>query len=376
MFTMKIKVLLLADANSPHTQKWARSLADNGVNVIIFSLGIYNNEFYKDYPGIAVHSLNFGSGFVSRTNRDISKLKYLMSLPRLNQIIRSCKPDIVHAHYATSYGLLGALSGFHPYILSVWGSDIYIFPRRSIFHKQLVTFNLSKADRILATSYALSKETYKYTNKIIDIIPFGIDLNYFKPAMSDGLFAQKDVVIGVVKSLKKIYGIEYLIKAFAILKSRHKSLPLKLLIVGGGSYEQHLKKMVESLNIANDTLFTGTVTYDDIPKYQNMLSVSVTVSLSESFGVTVLEASACAKPVVVSNVGGLPEVVEDEVTGFIVEPENPKQTADAIEKIVLNKELQDRMGKAGRRRVRRLYNWDDNVKQMVKFYNDTLKGFR
>ena len=73
---------------------------------------------------------------------------------------------------------------------------------------------------------------------------------------------------------------------------------------------------------------------------------------------------------VVSNIGGLPEVVEDGVTGIVVPPRNPEKTAEAIEKLVLNKELREKMGKAGRERVERLYNWNDNVKQMVEIYHN------
>jgi len=84
-------------------------------------------------------------------------------------------------------------------------------------------------------------------------------------------------------------------------------------------------------------IFTGKVPYNEVPKYQNMLTISVSVSDSESFGVAILEASACEKPVVVSNVGGLTEVVEDGVTGIIVPPRNPEKTAEAIEKLLLDK---------------------------------------
>lgn len=99
-----------------------------------------------------------------------------------------------------------------------------------------------------------------------------------------------------------------------------------------------------------------------------MLTVSVSVSDSESFGVAVIEASACAKPVVVSNVGGLPEVVEDGVTGIIVPPRDPEATAEAIENLILSQDLRTKMGTEGRKRVGRLFDWDKNVKQMAKIY--------
>ena len=93
---------------------------------------------------------------------------------------------------------------------------------------------------------------------------------------------------------------------------------------------------------------------------------------SESFGVAAVEASACGKPVVASEVGGLPEVVEHGVTGFLVPPRDPVKTADAIERLILDRSLRDRMGLAGRLRVEKLFRWDNCVDQMISIYRDTL----
>ena len=173
--------------------------------------------------------------------------------------------------------------------------------------------------------------------------------------------------------LEKKYGIEYLIRAFKIVSDKYADLPIKLLIVGGGSLENKLKKITKELKIESKTIFTGKVTFNDVPKYQNMLSVFVALSYNESFGVAVIEASACEKPVVVSNVGGLPEVVEDGVTGIVVPPGNPEKTAEAIEKLILNENLRKKMGKKGRERVKKYFNWDDNIRQMIRIYKNLLR---
>ncbi len=360
-----MKLLLLSDPNSVHTIKWAKSLAKNNIYILIFGLGDYSVEDYKDIPNIEVKTLNEE---VTSSESAFYKLKYIKALPIIKQIIKDFKPDILHAHYATSYGLLGALSGFHPFILSVWGSDVFSFPSKSFIHKMVLKYNLKKADKILSTSEIMAKETKLYTDKDIEITPFGIDILQFKPMKVDSLFDKDDIVIGTVKTLEEIYGIEYLIRAFKILSDKYPLLPLKLLIVGGGNLETRLKDLARELNIENKTLFTGKVLFNDVPKYHNMLTVSVSISNSESFGVAIIEASSCAKPVVVSNVGGLPEVVEDGISGFIVPAKNPQKTASAIEKLILDYQLRKQIGKNGRERVKKLYNWDDNVNKMLKIY--------
>ena len=205
-------------------------------------------------------------------------LGYFTNFWWVRSLITKIKPDIVHAHYATGYGTIAALANFHPTILSVWGSDVYVVPKKSQLHKAILKFNLAKADKILSTSKVMAQETGLYTDKEIEVTPFGIDLTSFKPELVDSLFVTDDIVIGTVKTLDETYGIEYLIQAFALLQNKYPDLPLKLLIVGSGPREAHLKQLASELLSPTDYKFTGKVKYADVPKYHNMLSVFVSVS--------------------------------------------------------------------------------------------------
>ena len=368
----KMKVLILADPASPHTIKWVNSLLRKNIEILLFGLTGYKLDNYSKSQNLTIHSLRLDGKVFAKPDGDPSKINYLKAVPVIRKIIREFKPDILHAHYASSYGLLGALSRFHPFILSVYGSDVYSFPRKNIFTTKLFKFNLSAADKILSTSNIMAKEIKKYTKKQIEVTPFGVDLNIFHPSVrEENLFGKNDIVVGTVKSLEDKYGIEFLIKAFKLVKDRHPQLSLKLLLVGKGTKEGELKKHVVELGISDVTTFTGFVDYDKVHKYQNMIDIAVFVSTedSESFGVSVLEASACAKSVIVSDAGGLPEVVEKDVTGLIVRKKDIAQTADAIEELLLNKDLRLRLGENGRERVGGKYNLDDNIAQMVGIYN-------
>lgn len=368
-----MKVLLLSDAYSIHTVKWVKSLSKKGIKIAVFSLNFNENEVNPYQNDINIKVYYCADKNATKRSSGFSKLSYLFALPALKKAISEFKPDIVHAHYASSYGLLGALSGFHPYIISVWGSDVFDFPNISFLHKAVINYNLSQADRILSTSKVMAVETNKYTNKKVIVTPFGIDLDKFKYLKVNSLFDKNDIVIGTIKTLEEKYGIEYLIKAFAIVKNKYKTLPLKLLIVGDGSLSDNLKKLVHDLNLEDETVFTGKIAHELVPVYDNMLSVSVSVSNSESFGVAIIEASACGKPVVVSDVGGLPEVVENGVTGIVVPPRNPEKTAEAIEKLILDEKLRKKMGEAGRKRVAKFYDWDKNVEQMLEIYKGMIR---
>ncbi len=370
-----MKILLLSNPNSPHTVKWVRALADRGLELCIFGLSNYDDSFYYNYKNIKIYSLKLHSTITEDSETKISKLIYLKAVPALKKMIAEFKPDLVHAHYASSYGLIGALSEFHPYVLSVWGGDIFDFPNKSFLHRELIKFNLRKADKILSTSHVMAKETAKYTRQAIEVTPFGIDLNRFRPMQVESIFGENNIVIGTIKWLDQLYGIEFLLKAFKILETKYPHLPLRLLIVGSGPLEKSLKDLAKTLGIESKTIFTGRVNVDEVPKYHNMLTVFVSLSVgdSDSFGVVNIEASACEKPAVVANVGGLPEVVADGVTGFVVPPKNPEKAAAAIERLILDKELRVKMGRAGRERVAKLYNWEENVEQMIGIYEGLLR---
>ncbi|MFH1004347.1 MAG: glycosyltransferase family 4 protein [Bacteroidota bacterium] len=105
-----------------------------------------------------------------------------------------------------------------------------------------------------------------------------------------------------------------------------------------------------------------------VTDYHNMLDVFVSLSNSESFGVSVLEASACAKPVVVSDASGYLEVVLDKITGLIVPRKNPEAAADAIGKIITDKVYAKKLGENGRKHVEKLYDWNKNLDEIIMLY--------
>lgn len=370
----RIKVLLLASASSAHTIKWANGLLSTGCDVTIFSL---NSSFdMSQYTeGVRIESINIPRNILSSKFGSIEKIVYILALPKLKRLLNQMKPDILHAHYASSYGLLAAFTGFHPLIVSVWGGDIFTFPNKSFINKNLINDLFRKTDRILSTSHFMAEEIKKYTSKRILVTPFGIDTEKFKPKKNHSLFDEGNIVIGTVRGLEELYGIEYLMQAFKFIYEKYLNLQMKLLIVGGGSLELKLKKLAKELNIDEATTFTGFIEYKNIEQYHNMLDIYLALSdYDESFGVAILEAGACEKPVIVSDIGGLPEVVEHNNTGIVVPPRDSVQASKAIEYLLLNKEERIKMGKSSRRRILEKYDFKRNLEDMVNIYYDVLSA--
>jgi glycosyltransferase involved in cell wall biosynthesis len=249
----------------------------------------------------------------------------------------------------------------------------------------LVEKNLEGADWVCSTSEAMAARTREIAPNLkrLSVIAFGVDSRRF--ASVDGLSSaaddgRREIVIGTVKTLRPVYGIDLLIRGFAACREklaaedRDTAARLRLRIVGGGWQRRDLERLAGQLGVADVTTFAGPVGHADVPKELRKLDIYVAASRAESFGVAVVEASSCGLPVVVSRVQGLPEVVVDGKTGFIVPPENVPAIAEALLLLVRQPGLRRRMGEAGRRFVRERYEFADNVSQMIEVYEQVALG--
>ncbi|MEN3970400.1 glycosyltransferase [Acinetobacter sp. BWR-L5] len=360
------KILLLSNANSIHTIQWAKYLTEQGMNVHVVSQQPMGADFPKNIP---LSILPF-QGF----------LGYFLNVFALKKLLKEIKPDLLNAHYASGYGTTARLVNFHPYVLSVWGSDVFEFPYRSFFHKKLLQKNLKSADVIASTSLSMASQTRLFIdNKKIEITPFGVDLDKFSSSNFMRNSRAETICIGTVKTLKHVYGIDILLKALSIvykdMKSEFPELSnrLKFRIVGGGIDMSELKRLAIELGIDHLTSFVGSVSHDDVPNELNQLDIYVALSRQESFGVAVVEAQAMGIPVVVSNVGGLPEVVQNGKTGFIVDSENPQQAANAIKTLILDTELRRSMSVEAKQFAHSNFSWQSCAKKMSDVYQNIFK---
>jgi glycosyltransferase involved in cell wall biosynthesis len=352
-----MKVLLLAPSRSIHTHKWAMFYKSKGIDVRVAS---FENHFSEE---------NAKDVMTYKLSKKLpGKLSYLTSIGELKTILKEFKPDILHAHYASSYGLVGALTKFTPYVISVWGSDIFEFPRKNVINKLLLNFSLSKANFVCSTSVFMANETKKYTTKQIEITPFGVNTDIFK-VMS--LPKSNDVtVFGVVKSLSDRYGFSDLFKSFSILSRKYENI--ELVVVGDGECREKYENQIQNLGIQDKVRMVGRVQNEDVPKYLNEMDIFVLPSIEDSFGVAAVEAMACGTPVIVSDAGGLQEVVIEGETGYIVPMRNPEKLAVAMEKLLLDKNLQSKFSTNGVKHVIENYDWKENANRMLEFYKKHL----
>ena len=365
-----MKIILLSDANSIHTIRWVKALSKRGYEIILvsFSISLENKKDFLNL-GIKTYDLEISKKIIRSGESSWRKIRYIFAVRKIISIIGKEKPDILHAHFLSSYGLLGRLTGYKPFFCSVWGSDIMSFPNKNIIAKRITKFILTGADIICATSNVMKNELTKYINRDVHVIPFGVDTDFFKPLSEGNKKRPSELVIGSVKGLHPRYGIDILIRVFNKLKSEYKD-PLKLVIAGDGPQKRDLLNLIKELRLEKDISILGSIPHENVPEILYSFDIFVALSREESFGVAVLEASSCGLPVVVSNAGGLPEVVIKNKTGFIVSKDEIETALDVIKKLLSNKDLRKEMGINGRNFVLKNYCWESSVSNMCKIYNE------
>lgn len=350
-----MRILFLAPANNYHTKKWCKWFVNNGDEVHVIS-------FIDDtIKGVAVHYIDTGAVVNSD---DRTKLKYLTHGKEIRKLVEKISPDIVNAHYASSYGAVAAFAGLKNYYLSVWGSDIYDFPHKSFFHEELIKYVLKRATYIMSTSKAMADETHKYTSKPIEITPFGVDMELFNPdkrVRDDG-----DFIVGNIKALTSKYGIDYLLKAIKLIKKDRPDIPIKVRIAGKGPEEQSLKDLSDDLGISDIVTWLGFISQEEAAKEWANFDVGVvsSSSSSESFGVSAVECQASGVPVIITDPLGLQEATKPGETSVVVPRKNEQAIANAIIDLYDHPEKRYAMGKTGRSFVLKTYELNDCFKKI------------
>jgi L-malate glycosyltransferase len=353
-----MKILMFAPGKSIHTHKWATYLTKKGYQI---KVATFNNHYSEAYAQ-EVDTEKLAQPLPG-------KWFYMMGIYSLHRLIRQFQPDILHAHYLSSYGFMGIFTKFYPYVISVWGSDIYRFPISNLFGKSITKYTLKHADYLCSTSIDMAHEMKKYIDKEIAITPFGVDTEIFIPKR-EYTKENKIFTVGIVKSLFNLYGFHKLFQAFAELKKQDKLV--RLLVVGEGPERDKYQELVNELKIADVTHFAGAVPHREVVRYLQQMDVFVLPSEQESFGVAALEAQACGLPVVINRVGGLPEVIENGKTGILLQNNQPESIYQALEFFRRNPQKRREMGKQAVHFVQKNYSWDTCGQIMENLYQTII----
>lgn len=345
-------------ADSAHIAKWidAARTAGHDLRMICSESGTAS----ADVPTTVVET---ESGVWAKT---LGRMRFAY---RCRRLIRAFEPDVVHVHYMIPTPIVLGYVKFRPLVISVWGGDIAV--PRSPLNEYFRRKALRSSSRILATNRMLAYVCRAHVgmHHPIDVIPFGVDCERFCPRERDhdGVFR-----VGCVKHFEEIYGIEYLLRAVAELR---RDVPnVELVLVGDGTLRPKLERLTQELDIGSLVTFAGHVPNASVPALMSSFDVLVNPSLYESFGVSILEGSACGVPIVASDAGGIPDVVLDERTGILVPPADAPALAAALRRLSEDVDLARRMGAEGRRFVLERYQWRRSVEDVERVYRHLVEA--
>ncbi|MDX9856232.1 MAG: glycosyltransferase [candidate division Zixibacteria bacterium] len=348
---MARRIVIFGWAESVHASRWVKALHQRGHAVKLVSLG----GEPKDY----CETINFPRrGY----------LDYLRYAPAAAREAIRFKPDLVHVHYAAGFGLWGLWTRFKPTVVSVWGSDIQKIARHPLY-RPLVRAMLMRAAAVTATSEFLKRQTaalFRPSEKKCEVIPFGVNL----PDSVLPMPPERPFRLCYLKLHSKIYGPDVLLNALA--KARESVPDIELSMAGSGEMTESLKRQAKKLGLEGAVNFPGFLDNADVPAFLARHHALVMPSLTESFGVAALEAGACGRPTVGSDVGGIPEVVRHDQTGLLVPPGEEGPLADAIIRLAGDPSLTRRLGANARCLTEREFDWRKSLEMMETLYERLL----
>ena len=276
---------------------------------------------------------------------------------KMADIAKHEKLDVLHVHYAIPHATSAVVArqileqqGIRiPVVTTLHGTDITLVGRDPSF-APVVTYSINQSDGVTAVSEYLKKETLNNFDieGDISVIPNFIDTNRFVKtenlSLKQNLCPNCEKVLVHVSNFRPLKNVNQVVEVLSRLKK--DGYPIKLLLVGDGPDRVPAEHLARELGVYEDVRFMGK--QEAVIDILSIADVFVMPSASETFGLAALEAMACGVPVVASNIGGLPELIDHGENGFLCPLDNIDAFSERIRQIISNDNLQDRMGNAAR----------------------------
>ncbi len=244
---------------------------------------------------------------------------------KIVDIVKSAHLEVLHVHYAIPHASAALLAKqilkeeniTIPVVTTLHGTDITLVGREASY-EPVVSWSINNSDAVTAVSHSLKADTLEHfqIRREIHVIPNFIDFTRFnkKPRehFKKAIAPNNEKILVHTSNFRKVKRVEDVIRVFEIVQ---QSISAKLLLIGDGPERSHIEKVCRELNVCDKVTFLGK--QEAIEEILSVCDLFLLPSERESFGLSALEAMACEVPVISSNAGGLPEVIENGVNGFL-----------------------------------------------------------
>jgi len=286
------------------------------------------------------------------------------------------KIDIIHHHYCKWIGLYTFLIKKMldiPILLTMHGTDYNYLPYNSLFFKHIIPFLVNKFDAVTVVSNDGKRKIQKLKKitKKISVVYNGIepDLDYTKVNRLNNIKITDNYFISIGVLIKR-KGFDLIIKAFKTIAVKYPDV--KYIIIGGGPELKNLMNLVKENNLVNRVIFTGYLKNNEIIPIIKNAKFLIHAPKEEPFGIVLLEAMIFNKAVFASRVGGIPEIIVDNVTGKLFKPNSVISIMNIIDYAMTNPIKLDKFGNAGRKRVLEKFNWNIIARDYLDIYHKIL----
>ncbi|RLG21353.1 hypothetical protein DRN74_02200 [Candidatus Micrarchaeota archaeon] len=348
---------------SSHVYDLSRTMVSMGHEVTVITPDIWANKGKGKIEGLNTIRLH------RATAHWPSAMLYII---RASRLINALKVDIVHYHNLLPEALISKLTKHRPRIFTAHESRFLKMAEKRYNHL-LLRWLLHHYDFIIAPSQELinTASSLGFPSKRTMFIPNGVDDKKFNPEI-DGTRIRRKYKIGnkklilVPRRLVEKNGVVYLVRAIPEIRKHYKNF--KVLIAGDGPERSRIQKEALRLNILQHIIFAGNIDYEEMPFYYAAANIVVLPSLKEATSIAGLEAMACGKPLVGTNVGGIPAIIDNNETGLLVPPRDPHSLAEAVIKLLIDNKLSLFFGRKGRQKAIKEFSWKVIAKRTLEVY--------
>lgn len=367
------RVLYFSRDLTTHDFRFLTSLAATEMDV-------YYLRLEKKNAGLKENSLPEEITILPCLNQEIKNgLENLPSLvSQLREIINQIKPDIVHAGPIQSCAFISALTGFSPLVSMSWGSDILVDSEKDFLWKWVTEYTLNRTSVFIGDCEAVKEKAIQFgvLDQRIILFPWGIDLSQYQPGKNlqfrNKLGWTDQFVLLSLRSWEKIYGVDIVAKAFV---AASKSEPdLRLILLGKGSQETEIKEIFNDAGIMDHVYLGGVAAQNELPDYYQASDLYISASYSDGSSVSLMEALASGLPVLVSDIPGNQEWINQAKNGYLFETGSVEKLTNAILNIVKNKNLLPQIRQEARKTAEKKANWDENFPKLLEAYQLALSS--
>lgn len=370
-----MKICYLGNATSIHTQKWAKSFAKLGHEVTLLTFD------FQEIEGVNCELIS--------TKFRNKYQQYFLETQQVRNRLAELEPDIIHAHWLPTYGLLASLVGYHPIVVSAWGGDVQRAPfqgNKKWFYRLINKYVIAKADIITTESEVLKEILLKKFNTPagkIATFPWGVDTNIYScknEAEIEAIKSKLNIsnnsnVIIYNREIRVEYNTEILLRAIPeILAQAPDTVVIFLGGYGDPSYITKMQQLAEELEVAHAIkIIPEVLSQEDVGELLNISDVFVSIPKQDSISCAVLEGMLCGVIPVVSDLPANRQLISNRENGYLVSGNCPHELAESISIALINKRiLKNTMGQANRIWVTDNASWNFSLKAMLHIYNNLV----